>query len=53
MEPGGRRRVIYDRDALPNSAALLERSLSYPISINMSEERLQEMEQAIKKAAQV
>ena len=53
MEPGGRRRVIYDKDALPNSAALLERSLSYPISINMSEERLQEMEQAIKKAAQV
>jgi 8-amino-3,8-dideoxy-alpha-D-manno-octulosonate transaminase len=53
MEPGGRRRVIYDRDALPNSAALLERGLSYPISINMSEERLQEMEQAIKKAAQV
>ena len=53
MEPGGRRRVIYDKDALPNSAALLERSLSYPISINMSEERLQEMVQAIKKAAQV
>jgi 8-amino-3,8-dideoxy-alpha-D-manno-octulosonate transaminase len=51
MEPGGRRRVIYDRDALPNSAALLDRNLSYPISINMSEERLQAMEQAIKKAA--
>jgi 8-amino-3,8-dideoxy-alpha-D-manno-octulosonate transaminase len=53
MEPGGRRRVIYDKDALPNSAALLDRSLCYPISINMSEERLQEMEQAIKKAARI
>jgi 8-amino-3,8-dideoxy-alpha-D-manno-octulosonate transaminase len=53
MAPGGKRRILYDKEALPSSAALLDRSLSYPISINMSEERLQEMERAIRKAAQL
>ncbi|MEJ2137355.1 MAG: DegT/DnrJ/EryC1/StrS family aminotransferase, partial [Desulfofustis sp.] len=51
-EPGGKRRVIYDPQALPASAALLDRTLVYPISIRMSETRLQDMEEAIRKAAE-
>ena len=51
-EPGGRRRVVYDPEALPASANLLERTLVYPISIRMSETRLQDMEDAIRKAAE-
>ena len=38
--------------ALPASADLLERTLVYPISIRMSETRLQDMEEAIRKAAE-
>ena len=51
-EPGGKRRVVYDPEALPASADLLERTLVYPISIRMSETRLQDMEDAIRKAAE-
>ena len=51
-EPGGKRRVVYDPEALPASANLLERTLVYPISIRMSETRLQDMEEAIRKAAE-
>jgi 8-amino-3,8-dideoxy-alpha-D-manno-octulosonate transaminase len=51
-EPGGKRRVVYDPEALPSSADLLERTLVYPISIRMSETRLQDMEEAIRKAAE-
>ena len=50
-EPGGKRRVVYDPEALPASADLLERTLVYPISIRMSETKLQDMEDAIRKAA--
>lgn len=48
---GGKKRVIYDPEALPESAALLGRTLVFPISIKMPEDRLLIMEQAIKKAA--
>ena len=51
-EPGGKRRVVYDPEALPASADLLERTLVYPISIRMSETKLQDMEDAIRKAAE-
>ena len=51
-EPGGKRRVVYDPEALPASADLLGRTLVYPISIRMSETRLQDMEDAIRKAAE-
>lgn len=51
-EPGGKRRVVYDPEALPASADLLDRTLVYPISIRMSETRLQDMEDAIRKAAE-
>lgn len=52
-EPGGKRRIIYDPQDLPQSAELLDRTLVYPISIRMSETKLKDMEAAIEKAAQV
>lgn len=51
-EPGGKRRVVYDPEALPKSAALLDRTLVYPISVRMSETKLQDMEAAISKASE-
>ena len=51
VEPGGKKRIIYDTQALPVSAELLDRTLCYPISIRMSEGKLEEMEAAIGKAA--
>lgn len=51
VEPGGRRRVVYAPDALPKSVELMKRTLVYPIQLRMPEERLQQMEQAIGKAA--
>ena len=50
-EPGGKRRVVYDPDALPQSAAIMARCLVLPIPVNMSDERMAEMKAAIKKAA--
>jgi len=49
--PGGRRRVVYDPEALPASAALLDRTLAYPIAIRMSDTQLTDMAEALKKAA--
>jgi 8-amino-3,8-dideoxy-alpha-D-manno-octulosonate transaminase len=51
-EPGGRRRVVYDPEALPASAQLLDRTLVYPISIRMSETQLEDMEFALARAAE-
>lgn len=50
---GGKRRIVYDPMALPQSSALLERTLVYPISIKMSEEKLADMCRALKKAQDV
>jgi 8-amino-3,8-dideoxy-alpha-D-manno-octulosonate transaminase len=50
FEPAGKRRIVYDPQALPQSSALLARTLVYPVSIKMSEEKLQQMGQALKKA---
>ncbi len=47
----GKRRVIYDPDGLPASAALMNRTLVFPIPVKMTEERLAEMEAAIARAA--
>ena len=49
----GKRRVIYDPKALPASAELMNRTLVYPIPVNMSEQRLQEMTGALAKAAKL
>ncbi len=52
-ESDGRRRIVFHRDALPQSAALLERTLVYPVNLKMSEERFTQLEAALKKAAAV
>lgn len=52
-EADGRRRVQYDPQALPKSAAILDRLLVYPIPIKLSEERLGQIEAALQKAAAV
>jgi len=51
LEPGGRRRVVYDKDTLPVSAELMARTLVYQIPIKMAEERLGKIREALKKAA--
>ena len=50
-DAGGKRRIIYDPKALPQSAALLERTLVYPISINMDSDRLATMALALSNAS--
>jgi len=51
LEPGGKRRIVYDKEALPKSTELLGRTLVYPVNINMSDEQLTKMTSALKKAA--
>ncbi len=52
-EPGGNKRIVYDPKALPQSAALLERTLVYPVSIKMAEEKLQQMCRALQSASRI
>ncbi len=52
-EPGGKRRVVYDPDALPKSADLISRTLVYPVPIKMSEEQLAKICQALQKASKL
>ena len=46
----GKRRVIYDADLLPQSAALMDRLLVYQVPVNLSEERLRQITEALNKA---
>lgn len=48
---GGKRRVVYDKNALPKSAAIMDRLLVYQVPIKLSEERLSQMVAALEKAA--
>ncbi|MCB2214514.1 DegT/DnrJ/EryC1/StrS family aminotransferase [Desulfofustis glycolicus] len=50
-EPGGRKRVVYDPDALPASVELMKRTLVYPVSIKMPESRLAQIATALQMAA--
>ena len=52
-EPGGKRRILYDPQVLPQSSALLERTLVYPVAIKMSEEKLGAQCAALKNAQKV
>jgi 8-amino-3,8-dideoxy-alpha-D-manno-octulosonate transaminase len=52
-EPGGRRRVLYDKDFLPATANLITRTLVYQIPVKMPQERLDTIRKALKKAASV
>ncbi len=49
----GRRRVIYDPEALPASAAILDRCLVYQVPIKLGNERLAQITAALEKAAAV
>ncbi len=48
---GGTRRFIYDADALPASAELMNRTLVYPVAIKMEEEQFSTVLNAFKKVA--
>lgn len=52
LEPGGKRRVVYDVDALPKSADLIGRTLVFPVPVKMGDARLDEICAALKKAAE-
>lgn len=47
--PEGRRRVIYDQDALPQSAGILDRTLVYQVPVKLSDERLAQIAAAVRK----
>jgi 8-amino-3,8-dideoxy-alpha-D-manno-octulosonate transaminase len=47
----GRRKVVYDPQALPSSAEIMNRLLVYQVPVNLSEERLQQIDAAMEKAA--
>ncbi len=49
----GKRRIVYDPSCLPQSSALLERTLVYPVSIKMSDEKLTDMCSALRNARKV
>ena len=47
----GKRRVVYDPDALPQSAGIMGRTLVYQVPIKLSEEQKNTMLEALNKAA--
>ena len=49
--PDNKRRVVYSPDVLPKSAAIMERTLVYPISVKMDADKLQKMCDALISAA--
>lgn len=49
----GKRRVVYDPQALPASAAIMERALTYQVPIVLPDEQKTKIAAALKKAAQV
>ncbi len=48
---GGKRRFVYDSDALPVSAKLMNRTLVYPVAVNMGEEQFSTIFKAFDKVA--
>lgn len=52
-EPGGKKRIVYDPLALPQSAEILGRTLVYPIMLKTDETRLATLCAALEKAARV
>jgi 8-amino-3,8-dideoxy-alpha-D-manno-octulosonate transaminase len=52
-DQAGRRRVVYDPHNLPESAEIINRLLVYQVPVNLSEERLQQIDAAVEKAASV
>ncbi len=52
-DAGGKRRIVYDPAILPKSAALMARTLVYPIAIKMDEPQLAKICRALEKAAAI
>ncbi len=50
VEPGGKRRILYDENSLPQSAELIARTLVFPIPVKMPEEKLKTICTALEKA---
>jgi len=50
-EPGGKRRIVYDPEALPNSADLIGRTLVFPVPVKIQQERLQLIRETLARAA--
>lgn len=53
QEGGGRRRIVYDPQALPQSAAIIGRTLVYQVPVKLSDERLNQIASAAKAAAAI
>lgn len=51
--PGGKRRVVYDPEALPRSGDIIGRTLVYPVQVKMTAERLELMRDALTRAAAI
>jgi 8-amino-3,8-dideoxy-alpha-D-manno-octulosonate transaminase len=49
----GRRKVVYDPEALPNSAEIMNRLLVYQVPVRLTDERLQQINAAMEKAAEI
>ncbi len=52
-DSGGKRRVVYDPQALPQSAEIVDRTLVYQIPVKMPLERLEQIRKALRKAANI
>ncbi len=50
-EPESKRKVVYDPQALPKSAAIMDRTLVYQVPVKLSPERLAQIAAAVEKAA--
>ncbi len=50
-DPGSKRKVVYDPQALPKSAAIMDRTLVYQVPVKLSAERLAQIRDALAKAA--
>ena len=51
LATNGKRRVVYDPDALPQSAGIMGRTLVYQVPIKLGEEQKNTMLEALNKAA--
>ena len=51
--PDDKRRIVYSPDMLPKSAAIMERTLVYPIQVKMDAGKLREMSDALVSAAKL
>lgn len=49
----GKRRVVYDPENLPNSVEIMNRTLVYPIPVNLDDNKISQMTEALQKAAKV